>query len=71
LKFGPEAKLGFDVAIFTPTKGGPFPTIINPSFFSTPGVGFTNNPADVTTNQSAMATTSSSARPRFNFESVK
>ena len=42
LKFGPDAKLGFDIAIFTPAKDGPFPTIINPSFFSTPGVGFTN-----------------------------
>lgn len=42
LKFGPEEKLGFDVAIFMPAKGGPFPTIINPSFFGTPGVGFTN-----------------------------
>ena len=38
LKFGPGDKLGFDIAIFTPAKGGPFPTIINPSFFSTPGV---------------------------------
>ena len=40
LKFGPEEKLGFDVAIFTPAKGnGPFPTIINPSFNATPGAG--------------------------------
>jgi hypothetical protein len=38
LKFGPGEKLGFDVAIFTPAQGdGPFPTIINPSFFATPG----------------------------------
>ena len=42
LKFGPEEKLGFDIAIFTPAKGGPFPTIINPSFFNTPGVAVTN-----------------------------
>src|ERR1039457_546095 len=33
LKFGPEEKLGLDIAIFTPTNAGPFPTIINPSFF--------------------------------------
>ena len=38
--------MGFDVAIFTPASGGPFPTIINPSFFNTPGVGLTNNSAD-------------------------
>ncbi|MGA3182090.1 MAG: hypothetical protein ABSF38_17270 [Verrucomicrobiota bacterium] len=44
LKFGPEEKLGFDVAIFTPANGGgPFPTIINPSFSPTPGVPMTNN----------------------------
>ena len=68
LKFGPAGQLGFDVAIFTPAKGGPFPTIINPSFFSTPGVGFTNDLAA----QSAAAgnnplATNSTARPRFNF----
>jgi hypothetical protein len=68
LKFGPDEKLGFDVTIFTPTNGGPFPTIINPSFFMTPGVNFTNHAsapaAEVSTNA---ATTNSSARPRFNF----
>ena len=48
LKFGPDAKLGFDIAIFMPAKDGPFPTIINPSFFSTPGVGFTNEASAVT-----------------------
>ena len=38
LSFGPDEKLGFDVAIYTPATGdGPFPTIINPSFFGTPG----------------------------------
>jgi hypothetical protein len=42
LKFGPEQKLGFDVAILTPAGDGPFPTIINPSFFGTPGVRSTN-----------------------------
>ena len=42
LKFGPGETLGFDIAIFTPTNSGPFPTIINPSFFMTPGVNFTN-----------------------------
>ncbi len=44
LSFGPGKKLGLDIAIFTPAKSkGPFPTIINPSFFMTPGVNFTNN----------------------------
>jgi hypothetical protein len=45
LSFGPHRKLGIDIAIFTPAGGGPFPTIINPSFFMTPGVNFTNTPA--------------------------
>jgi hypothetical protein len=45
LSFGPHHKLGLDIAIFTPATGGPFPTIINPSFFMTPGVNFTNGPA--------------------------
>ena len=67
LKFGPDEKLGFDVAIFTPAKGGPFPTIINPSFFMTPGVNFTNNSIAATNEIAATTTTNSSARPRFNF----
>ena len=65
LKFGPEEKLGFDIAIFTPAKGGPFPTIINPSFFNTPGVAVTNQSL-----HNPPATTSYhqfTARPRFNF----
>lgn len=38
LSFGPEQKLGFDVAIFTPTgRHGPFPTVIFPTFEPTPG----------------------------------
>jgi hypothetical protein len=68
LKFGPEGKLGFDIAVFTPPNTGPFPTIINPSFFGTPGVNFTNTAvapaAEVSTNS---ATTNSPGRPRFNF----
>ena len=72
LKFGPGGKLGFDIAIFTPAQGGPFPTIINPSFFSTPGVSVTNPPGMTTTNQPVAAstnaaTTNSTGRPRFNF----
>jgi hypothetical protein len=71
LKFGPEEKLGFDIAIFTPAKGGPFPTIINPSFFNTPGVAVTSNPAVAVTNQPAVTATNTattnSARPRLNF----
>lgn len=42
LSFGPHHSLGLDIAVFTPTTKGPFPTIINPSFFMTPGVNFTN-----------------------------
>ena len=67
LKFGPQEKLGFDIAIFTPNGNGPFPTIINPSFFMTPGVNFTSNSTasvEVSTNT---ATTTTNARPRFNF----
>jgi hypothetical protein len=67
LKFGPDEKLGFDIAIFTPTNAGPFPAIINPSFFSTPGVNFTNNSVAVTNEIAATTTTNSYARPRFNF----
>ena len=63
LKFGPDEKLGFDVAIFTPAQGGPFPAFINPSFFSTPGVNFTNGLAAPT----ADVNTNASARPRPNF----
>ncbi len=63
LKFGPGEKPGFDIAIFTPARGGLFPTIINPSFFNTPGVAVTNPPAT----RPATAATNSSARPRFNF----
>ncbi len=45
LSFGPHHKLGFDVAVFTPAGRGPFPVIINPSFFMTPGVNATNTRA--------------------------
>ncbi|HTR43197.1 MAG TPA: hypothetical protein VMH87_16405 [Pseudomonadales bacterium] len=45
LSFGPDQKLGMDIAIFTPAGKEPFPTIINPSFFMTPGVNFTNGAA--------------------------
>jgi hypothetical protein len=71
LKFGPGEKLGLDIAIFTPAGSGPFPTIINPSFFMTPGVNFTNHPAaaaaaaDTTTNEPAG--TNRTSRFRFNF----
>jgi len=64
LQFGPQEKLGFDIAIFTPAGKGPFPTIINPSFFNTPGV-VTNAAAvraEVSTNNA-----STNDRPRFNF----
>jgi hypothetical protein len=46
LKFGPGGELGFDVAVFTPAKGnGPFPTIINPSFNTTPALPVATNAA--------------------------
>jgi len=65
LKFGPGEKLGFDIAIFTPNGDGPFPTIINPSFFMTPGVNFTNNSAAPVENSVNVVITN--GRPRFNF----
>ena len=65
LKFGPGERLGFDIAIFTPAKvDGPFATIINPSFFTTPGVAVTNPPPVTTTNA---ATTNAAARPGRGF----
>jgi hypothetical protein len=64
LKFGPNQQLGFDIAVFTPAKGKSFPTIINPSFFMTPGVNFTNHTHEVSTNAVA---TNSTTRPRMNF----
>jgi len=68
LKFGPQEKLGFDIAIFTPTNARPFPTIVNPSFFSTPGVNFTNGLVVPPAEMSANATiTNSASRPRLNF----
>jgi len=57
LSFGPHRTLGIDIAIFTPAGKGPFPTIINPSFFMTPGVNFTNGAAPLvpaTTNRSSL-----------------
>ncbi len=72
LKFGPNEKLGFDIAIFTPTNTGPFPTIINPSFFMTPGVNFTNSKSSAVATSEIAATTAtnSPARPRFNFNAA-
>lgn len=71
LGFAPGEKLGFDIAIFSPTNAGPFPTIINPSFFMTPGVNFTNSPATQSTEvRTHGASTNSTARPRgFAFSS--
>src|SRR5262249_16315160 len=37
LKFGPGQKLCVDVAIFRREGDGPFGTVVNPSFFGTPG----------------------------------
>ncbi len=53
LTFGPHRKLMIDIAIFTPVGDGPFPTIINPSFFMTPGVVPTNAPTAGPTNRLA------------------
>jgi hypothetical protein len=65
LTFGPKKQLGFDIAVFTPAGKGPFPTIINPSFFMTPGVNFTNGSAARTEISTNTATTNGA--PRFNF----
>ena len=57
LSFGPRRELGMDIAIFTPAGKGPFATIINPSFFMTPGVNFTNGAApraSATTNRMSL-----------------
>ncbi|HEY3762646.1 MAG TPA: hypothetical protein VGN23_12945 [Verrucomicrobiae bacterium] len=51
LSFGPHRSLGLDIAIFKPAGKGPFPTIINPSFFMTPGVVPTNTANPATTNR--------------------
>ena len=70
LSFGPEKKLGLDIAIFTPAKGKSFPTIINPSFFMTPGVNFTNSKATTAVSANSFtnaAATNSTARLRFLF----
>ena len=60
LTFGPAERLGFDVAVFTPSEGsGPWPTFVYISFDPTPGTGVispTNNPA--------ASTNSPPARPR-------
>jgi hypothetical protein len=38
LSFGPDQKLGFDIAVFVPAeRKAPYPTVIHPSFFLTPG----------------------------------
>jgi hypothetical protein len=61
LKFGPDEKLGFDIAIFCPANGdGPFPTIVNPSFFGTPGTVSTNRPP-------ATPSTNSPGQPKRGF----
>lgn len=65
LKFGPDEQLGFDVAIFTPAQGGPFPTIINPSFYSTPGVGFTNDASAGKTGDAREPAVTNSAQARL------
>ena len=66
LKFGPDEELGFDIAIFTPAQDGPFPTIINPSFFNTPGVAITNTGELPTASEAA---TNLHARLRLIFNS--
>ncbi len=49
LAFGPDEKLGFDVAIFAPAEtAGPFPTFVNISFEPTPGLPYTRSPSNPT-----------------------
>lgn len=70
LKFGPADNQSFDIAIFTPATGGPFPTIVNPSFFNTPGVGISNNPSapspSVAISDVSATNPPVRARPNFN-----
>lgn len=65
LSFGPGKALGFDIAIFTPTNGGPYPTIINPSFFMTPGAAVTTGNGEAAAGTNAVP--NPAGRPRFNF----
>lgn len=37
LSFGPDQKLSFEAAIFLPAGDGPFPIVVHPTFFMTPG----------------------------------
>ncbi len=62
LSFGPDESLGFEVAIFRPADGGPFPTVVQPSFFLTPG-----SPMPTTAEMAALTTapTTQTARPSF------
>jgi len=57
LAFGPDEKLGFDVAIFAPAgSSGPFPTFVYIAFDPTPGIAVivpTNNPVASTNGTSA------------------
>jgi hypothetical protein len=57
LTFGPDEKLGFDVAIFIPAgSDGPFPTFVYIAFDPTPGTAVippTNSPATSTNGTSA------------------
>jgi len=65
LAFGPDARLGFDIAVFRPAQGkGPFPTIVQPSFFPTPGSPPPPAPAPAAPGASAATTAPTEAEQR-------
>jgi len=66
LNFGPEDKLGFEAAVFVPKTGrAPFPTIVMPWFYPTPGS------AIVPTTLPAGATTAATTRNAAYWEDAK
>jgi hypothetical protein len=73
LAFGPKQSLGFDVALFIPsetkTVKAPFPTIVQPSFFPTPGAAPTGPQPPSASNvaQGGTAPRAGRVRAPFNF----
>ena len=66
LSFGPEQKLNFEVAIFMPATGdGPFPTIVQPSFFPTPGTTPSPPPTVASTTPTSAPSTQAIERLRM------
>lgn len=67
LSFGPEHKLGFDVAVFIPgqaaSTAGRYPVIVNPSFSPTPGAEPTSASVPVTLPNTASNDPEKAAEP--------